>query len=64
MLVSFETGWDNVDLTDLAEKIVRHVGKELPLNEAIGTSTSRAVEQVSSALQRVVYCRIYNSERS
>jgi hypothetical protein len=50
MLVSFETRWDNVDLAALAQKIVRHVGKELPLNETIGTSTSRAVEQVNSAL--------------
>jgi hypothetical protein len=35
-----------------------HVGKELPLNETIGSSTSRAVEQVNSALQFVIYCWI------
>src|SRR5580658_743334 len=58
MLVSRETRWDNVDLAALAQKIVRHVGKELPLNETIGTSTSSAVEQVNSALQCVIYCWI------
>ena len=36
MLVSFETRWDNVDLAALAQTIVRHVGKELPLNVGNG----------------------------
>ena len=53
-----ETERKNVNLAQLAQNIVRYIGKELALNKTIGSLPSCAGHCINSELQRAVNCRI------